>query len=99
MAALLRRAELGGAFGAVRIKGDAKSGVVLVKVSTLDGQAQLFLPLHNMDGERVWWRKGPDMEVKIESYIHRRLEDDPDLWCVEIEDKQGRHFIDETVDI
>ncbi len=40
--ALIRRAEIGGAFAGVVRKGDADAGAVLVKVATLDGRARLY---------------------------------------------------------
>ena len=42
VSALIRRAELGGAFGVVARKGDARAGAVLVKVlNRSDGTARL----------------------------------------------------------
>ena len=99
VAALLRRVELGGAYAVVATKGDAYSGAVLIKVSTLNGEAVLYRSVQGMAGERIWWPKGPQREAEIERYIAGRLQNDPDMWCVEIEDRHGRHFIDEIVEI
>jgi hypothetical protein len=97
-AALIRRAEIGGAFAAVIRKGDGDAGACLVKVRNRDGMSVLYSPMRNMVGERIWLPKGPDEEVKIDHYLNRRLDDDPDLWIIEIEDRDGRHFITERVD-
>ena len=96
--ALIRQAEGSGAFAAVVRKGDPDSGACLVKVRTLDGQATLYRPVRNMDGARVWWPKGPCSESDLNRYIKSRVEDDPDIWVVEIEDKQGRHFLVEPIE-
>jgi len=96
--ALIRQAEQNGAFAAVIRKGDPDAGACLVKVRTLDGQAVLYRPIRNMNGERVWWPKGPDPEAEIDLYINRRIDDDPDLWVLEIEDRQGRHFLTEPIE-
>ncbi len=96
--ALIRRAEVAGAYALLARKGDGDAGAVLVKVCTLDGQAVLYRPIRNMDGERIWLPKGPLPERDIDMYIGKRVSTDPDLWVVEIEDKQGRHFLTEIVE-
>ena len=97
-AALIRRAESAGAFAAVVKRGDKDAGACLVKVRWLNGQAVLYRPIRNMSGERVWLPKGPAQERDIDEYMNGRVDDDPDLWIVEIEDRQGRHFLTEPVE-
>ena len=96
--ALIRQAEGSGAFAAVVRRGDPDAGACLVKVRTLDGQATLYRPVRNMEGARVWWPKGPAVESEIDHYINGRIDDDPDLWVLEIEDRKGRHFLTEPIE-
>lgn len=96
--ALLRRAETSGAYALLARKGDTDAGAVLVKVCLLDGSAALYCPIRNMAGERVWLPKGPLPEREIDAMIGKRVCNDPDLWVVEIEDKQGRHFLTEAIE-
>jgi len=96
--ALIRKAEQNGAFAAVIRKGDPDAGACLVKVRSLDGEAVLYRPIRNMEGERVWLPKGPDLEAEIDLYINRRIDDDPDLWVLEIEDRKGRHFLTDPIE-
>ena len=101
--ALVRRAEIAGCFAAIARKGDPDAGAVLVKVATLDGRARLYAPaFRGEEGERVWMDLSAgalgDEERAVDEYARRRAEDDPDLWVVEIEDKQGRHFLTERVE-
>lgn len=96
--ALIRRAEAVGAFAAVVHKGDPDAGAALIKVRWLDGQAMLYRPMRNMEGERIWLPKGPLPEDDIDKDIRKRCETDPDLWVVEIEDRQRRHFLTEPID-
>jgi len=94
--ALIRRAQAGGAMAMVARKGDPDAGLVYVKVSLLDGRARLFAPTRGADGERAYREasKGtaePDHE--IEAKLAREAEFDPDIWVIEVEDRQGRAFI------
>ena len=76
--------------------GDDTGGAVLVKVATLDGQARVFQRSFDlMSGERRWVElvQGPDAEV--DAAIARQRGFDPDLWVIEIEDRNGRHLLDE----
>src|SRR5262245_45806333 len=102
VSALLRRAEIVGAFAAATRKGDADAGAVLVKVATLDGRARLYAPARDGAGERIWLDLSAgslgDEERAVDAYARKRAEGDPDLWVIEIEDKQGRHFLQEPVD-
>ena len=102
VSALIRRAQIAGAFAAVGRKGDPDAGVVLVKVATLDGKARLYAPAMRGEGERVWLDLSGgalgDIEGDVDAYVRKRAETDPDLWLVEVEDKHGRHFLDEAVE-
>ncbi len=101
--ALIRRAEIAGAFAGVVRKGDSDAGAVLVKVATLDGRARLYAPARRgEEGERVWVDLSAgslgDEERAVDAHVRRQAEFDPDIWVVEIEDKHGRHFLEEPVD-
>ncbi|MEO9971732.1 MAG: DUF1491 family protein [Hyphomonadaceae bacterium] len=99
--ALMRRASVAGASGFVLQRGDADRGNVLLKISKLNGEAQVFTPRTDMDGSRVFidmTLEGlPREEREIDAYLRRAIERDRDLWVVEIEDREGRHFITEPV--
>lgn len=100
VAALIRRAELGGGFAVVARKGDARAGSVLVKVlNRSDGTARLYGEATQGDGERIWMRPAlSDQEPDLDRYIERAAQIDPDIWVVEIEDREGRHFLTEPVE-
>lgn len=98
VAALLRRASVEGAYAALSRKGDGDAGAVLVKVCTLDGHASVYRPIRDLSGSRIWLPKGPMAEREIDEAIAARIKTDPDIWVVEIEDKQGRHFLTEPVE-
>ncbi len=99
--ALVRRAELAGSAGFIVQHGDDERGDVLVKVASLDGKAAVYLPSMDMQGERVFLNLaaqgvGPD-EREVDAYVARARKRDSDLWVVEIEDRDGRHFLTEPV--
>ena len=98
--ALIRRAELGGAFAAVARKGDPRAGAVLVKaVNRGQGTARLYSEATRGDGERVWMQPvASETETELDAYIARTVRIDPDVWVVEIEDRDGRHFLTEAVE-
>lgn len=100
--ALIRRAELGGASAFVTRKGDVRGGDVLVKVSTLDGKARLYTTARDGEGELIWLDLSAgslgDDERAVDDYARKRSGRDPDLWIVEIEDKEGRTFLTERID-
>ena len=98
--ALIRRAELNAAFAVVVRKGDPRGGAVLVKVlDRRSGTARLYAEATRMDGEPVWMQPAASEEERdLDGYIARAIRIDPDLWVVEIEDRDGRHFLTEAVE-
>ena len=98
--ALIRRAELGGAFAMVLSKGDARAGAVLVRVlDRAAGGSRLYAEATRGDGERVWMQPvASSDDAALDAYTERARRIDPDLWVVEIDDGQGRHFLTEPVE-
>lgn len=102
VAALIRRANGAGAFAAVRRRGVEEAGAVFVKVSTPDRRAALYGPaMPSLFGEqdpsdRLFREIVPpgSEEAESEARMAREINFDPDLWFVEIEDREGRHFLD-----
>lgn len=76
--------------------GDDTGGAVLVKLSTLDGRAVLFQRSFDLDsGARVWAELATGAEVEVDAAVSRQRGFDPDLWVIEVEDRAGRHLLDE----
>ncbi len=100
--AYMRRCEIDGAQAVLQRRGDADAGAIYIKVSRLDGTATLFGPAPaGMDVEREdrrWVRLLPGEaapETECDAYLARQTEFDPDIWIVVVEDRQGRHFLDD----
>ncbi|MFN7108209.1 MAG: DUF1491 family protein [Brevundimonas sp.] len=99
VSALIRRAQIEGAYATVVKKGDDRAGSVIVKAyDTSTRTARLYTEAFGTDGDRLWIQPvTSDNESELDAYIARQRGYDPDLWVVEIEDRQGRHFITEKV--
>jgi hypothetical protein len=77
-------------------KGDLTAGAVLIKLNTLDGKAALFQRSFDLSsGEREWVVLSEGQEIDVDSSVQRQVSFDPDLWVIEVEDKAGRHLLDE----
>jgi len=100
--ALIRRAQLAGAAGFVVHAGDAARGDVVIKVADLRGGARVYVPRTGIDGDRRFVALdaqgvGPD-EASADDYFKRARNRDHDVWLIEIEDPQARHFLTEPVE-
>lgn len=92
----IRRCQGEGAFAAVARRGDPDAGAIAVKVYLGAGRARLFMQSRDLEGRAIW--REPLDEARIEAEIDSRLKTecaiDPDLWILEIEDREGRSFLD-----
>lgn len=100
--ALMRRAQVAGASAFVLQRGEESRGDVLIKVANLKGEAHAFVPRTSMEGTRVFvdlvaQGVGPE-EADVDAYVARARDRDRDLWIVEIEDREGRHFLTEPIE-
>ncbi len=95
VSAFLRRAMANGLFGAVVRKGAEEAGAVYVIVSHLDGTCHLFGPSpgasHDERGDRRWIIETapPATTDDALALLERRIRSDPDIWIVEVEDRNG----------
>ncbi len=97
----IRRVEVEGATAMVARRGDDMSGSVLIKLNRLDGTASVLAPAPHAKEGRIWLTAtGPAAveDREAEAFIRRQVDFDPDLWVLEIEDRQGRHFLDDPVE-
>lgn len=97
--ALIRRAEVAGASAYVARKGSEEAGAIFIKIAKLDGTCTVLNQARSAEGERVWARPLGETsdEEKANAYFERQIKYDPDLWIVEIEDREGRTFVDEAI--
>jgi hypothetical protein len=107
VAAYVRRCNVEGVFAAVRRRGAEEAGAVFVKVNRLDGTAALYGPAPQtaFDEARpsdrafvaVAGAPQPVADADVEKLLGSEIRFDPDVWIVEIEDREGRSFIDNVL--
>ena len=104
VAAYLRRRNADGSSAALRRRGAAEAGAIIVKIDRLDGRAALYGPAPQSLAadlppgvERLFsrmhepeWIDSADAEARLQ----REARFDPDLWIVEVEDRDGEPRID-----
>ncbi len=102
VSALIRRAEIAGAVAMLRRRGAAEAGALFVKLDRLDGHTAIYGPAPQSETlpegvDRLFVRVHRDewlTPADAEARLKREIDFDPDLWIVEIEDREGRVFVD-----
>jgi hypothetical protein len=106
VSAYLRRCNVEGVFAAVRRRGGEDAGAIFVKVNRLDGTADVYGPAPQSafdeanPSDRAFvscLKAQPAPEADAETYLARQIKFDPDVWIVEMEDREGRHFLDQVL--
>ena len=76
--------------------GAGEAGAVLVKVNTLDGNARVYQRSFDLASDRrIWTVLDEGAESQLDAMLKRQKVRDPDVWIVEVEDRGGRHLLDE----
>ena len=96
VSAHLRRAQAAGAFATIARRGDPDAGAVAVKLYLGGRSARLYIQSRDMDGNAIWREPLDDVvdERQVDAWIEKEANIDPDIWVVEIEDREGRAFLD-----
>ncbi len=96
--ALIRRAEVAGASAYLVRRGAEEAGAVFLKIDRLDGTCTVLSPARRGE-DRIWTRPLGERSdaARAADYFTRQIRFDPDIWIVEIEDREGRAFVDDPV--
>jgi hypothetical protein len=106
VAAYIRRCNVEGLFAAVRRRGAEEAGAIFIKIARLDGTAELYGPAPQSafddsgPADRAFspcFKQQPVPEAETEAYLAREIRFDSDVWIVEVEDRAGRHMLDQLV--
>jgi hypothetical protein len=90
----LRRCSAEGIPAMLVRRGAAQGGTVLLKINQLEAGCRVLTQARDLDGQLGWLPAlGGQLvaESEADGYIARAVGRDPDLWVVEVEDRQGRH--------
>lgn len=83
-----------GIFYYIQQKGEKNSGIILLKLNGLAGVCKLLLQQRDLDGNLGWMHaigKEEVSEAEADAYIQRSILRDPDLWVIEIEDREMKN--------
>ena len=102
--AYLRLCQAAGVPLVIVRRGDESAGAIFIRIDSLDGSVALYGPapsgFEGSEAERRFVSCfGPRRATMAEAdlYLARQLKFDEDLWIIEIEDKEGRHFLGESL--
>lgn len=100
IAAQVRMCDINAMQAIIRRRGDVDAGSILIRLDRLNGTSVLLSQSRDAKGQRAWLMAGggeplPDSEA--EEYILRRIDRDPDIWVLEIEDRLGQYQPDAPV--
>lgn len=94
MRAGLRMCGSRGTMAVISRKGDEDAGAVYVKLIQLGLGCRVMTRARGQEGEAIWLSAtGEDLvkESQADDYLARQYRVDPDIWVVEIEDRDGWH--------
>lgn len=98
---LRRRAEAAGAYVSIARRGAEEAGTVFVLVDRRDGNVDLYGPApqsvfdDKRPADRLFVRVAEvNTAAEASSRLANEVRFDPDLWVIDIDDRQGRSFVD-----
>jgi hypothetical protein len=102
--AYIRRCAVQGAPAVVVRHGDDQAGAIFIKIVLPNRQALLFTPAPagrsdaDYDRHFVAWRGGARAaEEAVDDALAKETRFDSDLWVIEVEDRDGRHFLGDEI--
>lgn len=93
---LVRRVGAEGGFATVLHKGEPDAGTILLVLLENGRNSRVFERMPQLDGSRKWTAtrtEAADSKEKVDEYLTRRGQKDPDLWIVELDIPQAERFI------
>ena len=91
--ASVRRGDVEGVAVFVVRSGDPDAGSVLVKLNRFEHGCIVYSQTYDDTGKRAWIPATGEEAVDesaADAYVARTLAFDPDLWVLEVEDREGR---------
>lgn len=101
VSALIRRVQGEGGFATVLAKGERDAGTLLVVLTDRGTLSTAYERMQQADGTRKWSvsrAQTADDPHAFGEYLARRQDQDPDLWVVELDVRNGERFIADLAD-
>jgi hypothetical protein len=102
VAAYVRRCHIEGAYAVVQRRGASEAGAIFVVLDRLDGASrtlftqapQSLIPDDDTRDRLFVAVENVNDALAVSERLAREQKFDPDLWVVEVEDRNGRHFLE-----
>lgn len=97
----LRRCTAEGIPYVVIQKGERMGGTVMIKLYCPPGECRLLSQIRNLEGGLEWYQPHKEEtldEIEASARIKRATENDPDLWVIEVETRDGQLPFDPTLE-
>jgi hypothetical protein len=101
VSALIRRVQGEGGFATVLARGERDAGTMLVVLTDRGALSTAYERMPQPDGTRRWsLSRSQDAQDPhaFAAYLERRQAQDPDLWIIELDVRNGERFIDDLAD-
>lgn len=95
--ALVRCVGAEGGFVTVLAKGERDAGTLLIVLLGHGHESRAYERMPQADGSRAWSlsrAEDPANPFAFADYLDRRKAQDPDIWIVELDVRDGERFID-----
>ena len=96
VSAQLRRLQAQGIACYIVHKGADESGTILLRSVMSNTTSKIYVQTRDIDGKQTWMDifDTPADNAKVEATIAKQRKNDPDLWVIEIEDKNGKNLFE-----
>ena len=95
-----RRVEIAGGYVTIRQRGAPEAGALFIIVSNRDGGSRLYGPApqslydEGATSRRFIALNSEDWDgLQVMAMLEKQKRFDPDLWLVDVDDREGRHFL------
>ena len=96
VSSLSRQVEAEGGFATVIKKGEREAGTILIVLTESGKNGRLYERMPQLDGSRSWhcsMRQDTEKLDEFEKYLERRANQDPDVWILELDIRDGERFV------
>lgn len=96
VSSLIRQTQAAGGFAVLVSKGEHDAGTILVLITENGENSRIYERMPQLDGSRAWHCAMTQTTVnkpEFDSYVQRRISQDPDMWVVELDIADGERFI------